>query len=133
MTRNYFEEILPEFRTPRTHAAIHAVDGKKVNVSMWICTLENSLDKSTWFFAVKVDHLEEDSVTKSEVHFFIDERDAWIYRADRLGSKDVFFTSYEGTIQGNKLVMEGIMEKANFSERTLWDGYTLQEIRNLKA
>lgn len=133
MERDYFSETLPEFCTPRANGGIWQKDGVIRNVTTWVCTLTNSLDRETWFFAVKVKHTGGELDGKEEVHFFLDERDAWLYRADQLGSKEVHWVSYERFINMQRQVAEeGIIKTMDFSARTLWDGYALQEIRNLK-
>lgn len=134
MERDYFKETLPEFRTPRANGAIRRSGDKTRTITTWVCTLENSLDRETWFFAVKLAHVGGEHDGKEEVHFFLDERDAWIYRANQMGSKEVHWVSYERFVNmQRKVVEEGNIQVMDFSERTLWDGYTLQEIRNLKA
>ena len=133
MERDYFNETLPEFRTPRANGGIWQKDGVIRNVSMWVCTLTNSMEQDTWFFAVQVRHTGGELDGKEEIHFFLDERDAWMYRADRMGSKEVHWVTYERFINmQRKVVEEGAIQVLNCGERSLWDGYTLQEIRNLK-
>lgn len=134
MERDYFTETLPEFRTPRANAGIRQKDDVIRNITTWVCTLVDSMDQDNWFFAVKVKHTGGELDGKEEVHFFLDERDAWLFRANRMGSKEVHWVSYERYLNmQRKVVEEGEIKVMDFSERTLWDGYTLQEIRNLKA
>jgi hypothetical protein len=134
MERDYFKETLPEFRTPRANGGLWQKDDVARHVTTWVCTLTNSLERDTWFFAVKVKHVGGELDGQEEVHFFLDERDAWLYRADRMGSKEVHWVSYERFINmQRKVVEEGEIKTMDFSARTLWDGYTLQEIRNLKV
>lgn len=135
--RNYFDEVLPEYRTPRLHAAVY-YPGADKNVmeciTQWVCTLTNSLDKRTWFHAVKVAYVGGENEGKTEVHFYTDERDALLYRAHRLNSKRVHLVlDVEHHRIGNEIRECGLLEELNFVGRSVWDGYTLQEIRNLKG
>lgn len=137
MKHDYFKETLPEFCTPKAVAGQIVVDGVKRHVTMWLCTLDDSLDRSKWFFAVQVEHCDVNDITKvfqKEVHFYTDERDAWIYRANALGSDKVHFTDYKRVMDKTGDVIEiGGIQTMDFSDRPLWDGHTYQEIKNLKG
>jgi len=137
MERNYFKEKLPEFRTPVALAGICREPETDRHVTMWVCSFDDSMDRSKWFFAVKVEHCDKQDLTnvfQEEVHFFTDQRDAWIYRAHALGSDRVHFTDYQRTLDSDNRIREiGIITEPDFRERSLWDGYIYEEIRNLKG
>ena len=68
-----------------------------------------------------------------EYHYFQDERDAWTYRAHLMGSDTVHMvTETELQRVGNDVRPVGKLEAINFN-RTMWEGYTLPEIKNLMA
>lgn len=136
--RDFFQETLPEYRTPRVNAAIYHANPDEpeeaVNVSQWVCTLTNSLDRKDWFHAVKVTYVNGDRDGQSEVHFYLDERDAFLYRASRLGSTGVHLITERAHHRiGNEIRECGLVEELNFEGRSVWEGHTLQEIRNLKG
>ncbi|WDS62220.1 hypothetical protein [Pseudomonas phage D6] len=137
MERNYFKEKLPEFRTPMAHAGISRLDDTDRHVTMWACSFDNSMDQSKWFFAVKVGHCDKQDIAnvfQEEVHFFTDQIDAWLFRANALGSKLVHFTDYQHTIDANGDMRKvGIITEPDFRARSLWDGYVYEEIKNLKG
>lgn len=131
--RNYFDEVLPPYRTPRVHNAIHRVsetDSKMI--SMWVCSKGDSMDRSKWYFAVQVNYTGGPNDGKTETHFFLDERDAWLYRGKQLGCPRVqIIAEYQHVQRGNVLHVEGTIIEPDFSERSLWDGYLLSEVENL--
>lgn len=134
MERNYFNETLPPHRTPRTHAGWYRKDGVERHVRMYVCSHDNSLDKSKWFFAVQVEHMDEPGKSRTETHFYIREPDAWLFRAKQLGSDKVHFTDYQQYIdQKGNLQEMGSITEPDFRQFSGWEGYTLQEINNLMA
>lgn len=139
MTRNYFNEKLPAYTTPRSLAGRLVDKGTKEEpkeptteyVTMHLCSLDNSMDKNKWFYAVKVvnDNKETD---KEEVHFFTQEFDAWLYRAKRMGSDTVHFTDYARRLtMDGRVQEEGVIQAAYVPGAAVWDGYVYSEIQNL--
>ncbi len=131
--RDYFQEQLPEFRTPRVHNAIcTAQDGTNRVISMWVCSKDNSMDQAKWYFAVQVEHLGGERQGKTATHFFLDERDAWIFRAKHLNCPRVqILTDYKRVMHQMGPRIEGAIVEPDFSERTYWEGYLAAEVLNV--
>jgi hypothetical protein len=137
MERDYFKETLPEHRTPKAHTGIMRTEQADLLISLWLCSNDNSMNQDQWFFAVKVDYCNKEDHTQifqSEVHFYLDEREAWVYRAKQMGSDTVHFTDYQRfLLPDNRIGERGELTAQDFRGCPLWDGYLLQEIRNLKS
>lgn len=137
MERDYFKETLPEYRTPKAATGVVHHENHSSWVSLFLCSNDNSMDQDQWFFAVQVVHCEKDDpsrVLKTEVHFYLDERDAWLFRAKQMGSDKVHFVDYQQVLtQEGRVAEVGTIREQDFRDRSVWDGHTLQEIRNLKA
>lgn len=132
--RDFFNEQLPQHRTPRTYNAIHKPgDGTTHEVSMWVCSKDNTMNTEQWFFAVQTKYSgggEHDG--KTETHFFIDERDAWNYRAKQLGCTrpQMIVPGDQYMTQMGQVRTENHIVEPDFRSNTLWEGYLLQEALN---
>ena len=137
-TRDYTKDGLYEFRTPRTFAAVGTtekdLDLITRSIKFWVCAHNNSLEQKDWFYCIEVQTLAMGEPRGPvEHHYFQDERDAWTYRAHLMGSDTVhMITETELQRIGNEVRPVGKLEAINFN-RTMWEGYTLPEIKNLMA
>lgn len=125
MERNYFEQPAHQFQTPRLH--VLNCPESKTSIHTWLCSPENTMDQSKWFYSVEVRH--ED--LRVERHYFLEYVHALRYRYHRAAvDVPMMVVDQPQDIMNilHQTEPERIIAQVDFKDTPVWDGYTLQEV-----
>ena len=116
-------------RTPIAHALV--VADKKLSVHTWVCSADNSMDKSKWFFEVEV---RSQNGGHPEYHYYMDHAHALAYRASVAGEPPMVIQDVP--MNEVQVMLGGQTEKVIFplpADVQTWPGYTLDEMMRIRS
>lgn len=135
MERNYFEQPIPQYRTPRMHAL--NVPDKGITIHLYACSPDNSLDQDRWFYSTEIRHRpEDDEQERIERHFYLTMAEAMLYRTQRAGETTTYMTIPQDQGMAAFLNNEApphLIARVDTDNAPTWDGYTLQEVLNIRG
>lgn len=135
MERDYLKQPAAEFRTPRMHAL--SVPDKSLIIQTWACSPDNTIDQDRWFYCVELHHMPVDDEERViERHYYGSLGEALRYRYDRAGINEPFIILDAKQSMAeflNNVAPEKVITRVDFVDVPLWEGYTLQEILNIRA
>lgn len=116
-------------RTPIAYAL--NVPDKKLSIHTWVCSADDSMNKSKWFFEVEVRPADG---SPSEYHYHMDHAHALAYRAQVAGEKPMVIQ--EVPMNEVEVMFGGRTERVILplpADVQTWAGYTLDEIMRIRS